>query len=213
MVLNLALAGAIGLMPGLGNVLLTSFRPNVRNAALLEEYLRMRGRSKEKEPSSPPQPPPPGREAAPASEKRVTPESEKRIELPEAAVTAAGTGPLLPEITVSPAPAELVVPGPSGSAGGDDSGVGASAGASAGAVPEGSPPPHGDEKDRGAGAVPGDSDGDDKGEGGSGGAAAAPGGSDGDDQGVGTSISRGAALDAPEPPIHHRDSRFVEEVT
>ena len=208
MVLNLAVAGAIGLMPGLGSVLLTSFRPNVRNAALLEEYLRMRSRSKEKEPSSPP---PPGRAAASASEKRATPESEKRIELPEGAVAAAGAAPLLPEITVSPA--ELVVPGPSGFASGDDPGVGASAGTSAGAVPEGSPPPHGDEKDRSAGAVPGDSDGDDKGEGGSGGAAAAPGGSDGDDQGVGTSISRGATLDAPEPPIHHRDSRFVEEVT
>jgi hypothetical protein len=35
-------------MPGLGSVLLTSFRLNVRcNAALLEEYLHMRSRSKE----------------------------------------------------------------------------------------------------------------------------------------------------------------------
>ena len=47
MVLNLADTGAIGLMPGLGSALLTSFRLNVRNAALLEEYLRMRSRSKE----------------------------------------------------------------------------------------------------------------------------------------------------------------------
>ena len=52
MVLNLAVTGAIGLMPGLGSVLLTSFRLNVRNAALLEEYLRMRRSKEEKEWSS-----------------------------------------------------------------------------------------------------------------------------------------------------------------
>jgi hypothetical protein len=48
MILNLALAGGLGLLPGIGSVLLTSFRPNVRNAALLEEYLRMRSRNKPK---------------------------------------------------------------------------------------------------------------------------------------------------------------------
>ena len=52
MVLNLAVTGAIGLMPGLGSALLTSFRLNVRNAALLEEYLRMRRSKEEKEWSS-----------------------------------------------------------------------------------------------------------------------------------------------------------------
>ncbi|KAI0250268.1 hypothetical protein BJV78DRAFT_1283397 [Lactifluus subvellereus] len=229
MVLNLAVAGAIGILPGLGGVLLTSFRPNVRNAALLEEYLRMRSRSKEKKPSSssPSQPAGAGADA-PAAEKKSTPESEKRIELPEvgqvpegSAAAAATAALVLPTIAISPPP-ELV-PGASGSADdGDDRGVGASASASA--VPEGSgaddrdkttpegPPPHGGERDKGASVVPGDSGEDDKGEGGSG-AAAAPGGSDSDDQGIGTSISRRAALDAPELPIHHRDSRFVEEVT
>ena len=211
MVQNLAVASAIGLLPGLGSVLLTSFRPNVRNAALLEEYLRMRGKSKAKEPSSPQ----PGRADAPAAEekKKTTPESEKRIELPEVgqvpeASAAASPAMVLPTITVSPA--ESAVPGASGSADPDDQGGGASAGA--GAVLEGSSQGDGDERDQGASAVPGDSAGDDRGEGGSG-AAAAPGGSDGDDQGIGTSISRPAPLDAPEPPIHHRDSRFVEEVT
>jgi hypothetical protein len=73
-------------------------------------------------------------------------------------------------------------------------------------VPEG--PPHGDEKDKGVSAVPGDSGGDYKGEGC---ASSASGRSDGDDQEIGTSISRGAAPVAPELPINHRHGRFVEE--
>ncbi|KAH9955796.1 hypothetical protein BGW80DRAFT_290280 [Lactifluus volemus] len=48
MILNLALSGGLGLLPGLGSVLLTSFRPNVCNAALLKEYLHMRSRNKPK---------------------------------------------------------------------------------------------------------------------------------------------------------------------
>ena len=49
MIINLALSGGLSLLPGLGSVLLTSFRPNVRNAALLEEFLRMRSRKRPKE--------------------------------------------------------------------------------------------------------------------------------------------------------------------
>lgn len=43
MVLNLAIATSIGLVPILGDVLLAAFRANSRNAALLEEFLRVRG--------------------------------------------------------------------------------------------------------------------------------------------------------------------------
>ncbi|KAH9031080.1 hypothetical protein EDB84DRAFT_1493491 [Lactarius hengduanensis] len=41
MVLNLAIATSIGLVPILGDVLLAAFRANSRNAALLEEFLRV----------------------------------------------------------------------------------------------------------------------------------------------------------------------------
>ncbi|KAI9440049.1 hypothetical protein H4582DRAFT_1944698 [Lactarius indigo] len=43
MVLNLAIATSIGLVPIVGDVLLAAFRANSRNAALLEEFLRVRG--------------------------------------------------------------------------------------------------------------------------------------------------------------------------
>jgi hypothetical protein len=67
MILNLALSGGLGLLPGLGSVLLTSFRPNVRNAALLEEYLRMRSRNRPKVAAQ---------SGAPA-EKKTDPDDEK----------------------------------------------------------------------------------------------------------------------------------------
>ncbi|KAI9461707.1 hypothetical protein BJY52DRAFT_1259715 [Lactarius psammicola] len=43
MVLNLAIATSVGLVPLVGDVLLAAFRANSRNAALLEEFLRLRG--------------------------------------------------------------------------------------------------------------------------------------------------------------------------
>lgn len=43
MVLNLAIATSVGLVPFVGDVLLAAFRANSRNAALLEEFLRLRG--------------------------------------------------------------------------------------------------------------------------------------------------------------------------
>ncbi len=43
MILNLAVATSIGLVPFLGDVLLAAYRANSRNAALLEEFLRHRG--------------------------------------------------------------------------------------------------------------------------------------------------------------------------
>lgn len=43
MVFNLALATSVGLVPIVGDVLLAAFRANSRNAALLEEFLRLRG--------------------------------------------------------------------------------------------------------------------------------------------------------------------------
>jgi hypothetical protein len=43
MLLNLAIASSVGLVPVVGDVLLAVFRANSRNAALLEEFLRLRG--------------------------------------------------------------------------------------------------------------------------------------------------------------------------
>jgi len=43
MILNLAISAAIGIVPILGDVLLASYRANVRNARLLENFLRLRG--------------------------------------------------------------------------------------------------------------------------------------------------------------------------
>ena len=43
MLLHLALATSAGLIPLLGDVLLAAYKPNSRNAALLEEFLRLRG--------------------------------------------------------------------------------------------------------------------------------------------------------------------------
>lgn len=43
MILNLALATTVGLVPLVGDVMLAAFRANSRNAALLEEFLRLRG--------------------------------------------------------------------------------------------------------------------------------------------------------------------------
>jgi hypothetical protein len=43
MILNLAISTTIGLMPGAGAILLASYRANVRNAGLLENFLAMRG--------------------------------------------------------------------------------------------------------------------------------------------------------------------------
>ncbi|KAA1467092.1 hypothetical protein DENSPDRAFT_750282, partial [Dentipellis sp. KUC8613] len=42
MLLNLALATSVGLVPIVGDILLAVYRANSRNAALLEEYLRVR---------------------------------------------------------------------------------------------------------------------------------------------------------------------------
>jgi len=42
MILNLAIATSVGLVPLVGDVLLAAFRANSRNAALLEEFLRHR---------------------------------------------------------------------------------------------------------------------------------------------------------------------------
>lgn len=43
MVLNLAIATSVGLVPIVGDVMIAAFRANSRNATLLEEYLRHRG--------------------------------------------------------------------------------------------------------------------------------------------------------------------------
>jgi hypothetical protein len=43
MLLNLVVSASIGLVPGIGDILLASFRANVRNAKLLENFLVMRG--------------------------------------------------------------------------------------------------------------------------------------------------------------------------
>lgn len=43
MILNLAISTTIGLMPGAGAILLASYRANVRNARLLENFLATRG--------------------------------------------------------------------------------------------------------------------------------------------------------------------------
>ena len=43
MLVNLALATGVGLVPFIGDILLAIWRANSRNAALLEEFLRQRG--------------------------------------------------------------------------------------------------------------------------------------------------------------------------
>ncbi|KAF8269562.1 hypothetical protein EI94DRAFT_1778227 [Lactarius quietus] len=43
MMLNLAIATSVGLIPIVGDVMLAAFRANSRNATLLEEFLRVRG--------------------------------------------------------------------------------------------------------------------------------------------------------------------------
>jgi hypothetical protein len=43
MILNLVVSASIGLVPGIGDILLASFRANVRNAKLLENFLVVRG--------------------------------------------------------------------------------------------------------------------------------------------------------------------------
>jgi len=43
MMLNLAISAAIGIVPILGDILLASYRANVRNARLLENFLHLRG--------------------------------------------------------------------------------------------------------------------------------------------------------------------------
>ena len=43
MMLNMTVAGGFGLVPFVGDVVATTIRPNSRNAALLEEFLRIRG--------------------------------------------------------------------------------------------------------------------------------------------------------------------------
>ncbi|KAI0287997.1 hypothetical protein BC826DRAFT_873187, partial [Russula brevipes] len=43
MILNLVVSASIGLVPGIGDILLASFRANVRNAKLLENFLVKRG--------------------------------------------------------------------------------------------------------------------------------------------------------------------------
>jgi len=43
MIFNLAVATTVGLVPIVGDVILAAFRANSRNAALLEEFLRLRG--------------------------------------------------------------------------------------------------------------------------------------------------------------------------
>jgi hypothetical protein len=43
MILNLAISAAIGIVPILGDILLASYRANVRNARLLENFLHLRG--------------------------------------------------------------------------------------------------------------------------------------------------------------------------
>lgn len=43
MILNLAISAAIGIVPIIGDVLIASYRANVRNARLLENFLHLRG--------------------------------------------------------------------------------------------------------------------------------------------------------------------------
>jgi hypothetical protein len=43
MILNLAISAAIGIVPIIGDVLLASYRANIRNARLLENFLSLRG--------------------------------------------------------------------------------------------------------------------------------------------------------------------------
>jgi hypothetical protein len=43
MILNLAISAAIGVVPIIGDILLASYRANVRNARLLENFLLLRG--------------------------------------------------------------------------------------------------------------------------------------------------------------------------
>jgi hypothetical protein len=43
MLVNNAIAGGVGLVPIVGDVCMAVFKTNSRNAALLEEYLRLRG--------------------------------------------------------------------------------------------------------------------------------------------------------------------------
>lgn len=43
MILNLAISTAIGIVPIIGDLLIASYRANVRNARLLENFLRLRG--------------------------------------------------------------------------------------------------------------------------------------------------------------------------
>jgi len=43
MILNLAISAAIGIVPIIGDILLASYRANVRNARLLENFLLLRG--------------------------------------------------------------------------------------------------------------------------------------------------------------------------
>lgn len=43
MILNLAISASIGIVPGIGDVLLAAYRANLRNARLLENFLRIRG--------------------------------------------------------------------------------------------------------------------------------------------------------------------------
>ncbi|TFK98193.1 hypothetical protein BDV98DRAFT_573225 [Pterulicium gracile] len=43
MMMNMTVAGGFGLVPFVGDVVATTIRPNSRNAALLEEFLRIRG--------------------------------------------------------------------------------------------------------------------------------------------------------------------------
>ncbi|KAI0316451.1 hypothetical protein OF83DRAFT_1126700 [Amylostereum chailletii] len=49
MLLNLAIATVVGVVPIVGDVMLAAWRANSRNAALLEEYLRQRGEGNTKE--------------------------------------------------------------------------------------------------------------------------------------------------------------------
>ncbi|KAG6847745.1 hypothetical protein H0H93_006229, partial [Arthromyces matolae] len=43
MLMNVAVGACVGFVPGIGDVLVTVYKPNSRNAALLEEILRIRG--------------------------------------------------------------------------------------------------------------------------------------------------------------------------
>ncbi|KAH9972790.1 hypothetical protein BGW80DRAFT_1172617 [Lactifluus volemus] len=110
MILNLALAGGLGLLPGIGSVLLTSFRPNVRNAALLEEYLRMRSRNKPKVAAAQSEAPAekktdPDDKSHIADEKKTStdetkaaPKDEGRVELSDEGLAIGGVAVLLPPL-------------------------------------------------------------------------------------------------------------------